>query len=42
MDALDEPIEIWCDWIVRRVLRGEHRVIPTEPDNPYHPQLAFL
>jgi len=41
MDALDEPIEPWCEWVVRRVLRGEHRVIP-EADNPYHPRLAFL
>lgn len=41
MDALDEPFEPWCEWVVRRVLRGEHRVIP-EADNPYHPKLAFL
>jgi 8-oxo-dGTP diphosphatase len=42
MDALEEPIETWCDWIVRRVLRGEHQLILPEPDNPYRPRLAFL
>lgn len=42
MDALNEPIEPWCDWIVRRVLQGEYRLIPPEPDNPYRPHLAFL
>jgi len=42
MDGFDEPFEPWCEWIVRRVLRGEHRTIPSELDNPYHPRLAFL
>ena len=41
MDALDEPFEPWCEWIVRRVLRGEHHLTPPL-DNPYHPRLAFL
>ena len=42
MDALQEPIETWCDWIVRRVLRGEHGIIAAERDNPYRPRMAFL
>ncbi|HEY84125.1 MAG TPA: NUDIX domain-containing protein [Chloroflexi bacterium] len=42
MDALSEPIEPWCDWLVRRALNGEHQVIFPEPDNPYQPQMAFL
>ncbi len=42
MDAFDEPFEPWCEWLVRRVLRGEYHVIPSEPWNPYRPRLAFL
>jgi len=42
MDALNEPIEPWCDWLVRRALKGEHQVILAELDNPYQPRLAFL
>ena len=42
MDALSEPIEPWCDWLARRVLRGEHRLIPPAEDNPYRPRAAFL
>ncbi|RLF30412.1 MAG: hypothetical protein DRN07_08655 [Thermoplasmata archaeon] len=42
IDSLDEPFEPWCEWLVRRVLRGEYTVIPYEPNNPYHPRKAFL
>jgi len=42
MDALEEPIETWCDWIVRRVLRDKYQLILPEPENPYRPRLAFL
>ncbi len=42
MEAFDEPLEPWCEWLVRRVSQGEYRVIPPELDNPYHPRLAFL
>ena len=42
MDAFDEPFEPWCEWLVRRVLRGEHRTIPLEPANPYRPRTAFF
>jgi ADP-ribose pyrophosphatase YjhB (NUDIX family) len=42
MDALDEPIEPWCHWLVSRVLRGEYHLIPPESDNPFSPRLAFL
>jgi ADP-ribose pyrophosphatase YjhB (NUDIX family) len=42
MDALDEPFEPWCEWLVRRVLRGKHHLVPPEPDNPYRPRLAFF
>jgi ADP-ribose pyrophosphatase YjhB (NUDIX family) len=42
METFDEPFEPWCEWMVNRVLRGQHHVIPVEPDNPYQPMLAFL
>jgi len=42
LEALDEPIEVWCEWLVRRVLSGKYRLIPPLPRNPYHPRMAFL
>jgi len=42
MDCFEEPFELWCEWLARRVLTGEYRVIPYEPNNPYHPRGAFL
>ena len=42
MDRLDEQFEPWCEWLVRRVLRGEYRVTPPVPGNPYHPRQAFF
>jgi len=42
LEALGEPIEVWCEWLVRRVLRGRYHLIPPLSDNPYHPRTAFL
>ncbi|MGD2158045.1 MAG: NUDIX domain-containing protein [Anaerolineales bacterium] len=42
IEELNEPIEPWCEWIVKRVLRNEHHLIPSEPNNPYQPKPAFL
>jgi ADP-ribose pyrophosphatase YjhB (NUDIX family) len=42
LDNLEEPIEPWCYWLARRVLEGEYTPIPSEPDNPYYPNNAFL
>ena len=28
MDSLTEPIEPWCEWLVRRVLSGRYRGSP--------------
>jgi ADP-ribose pyrophosphatase YjhB (NUDIX family) len=42
MSNIKEPFEKWCEWLVRRVLRGKYQIIPAEPDNPYRPRLAFL
>ena len=42
MDTFTEPFDEFCAWIARRVLCGEHHLIPPEPMNPYQPHLAFL
>jgi len=42
MDSFDEPFEPWCEWLVRRVLKGKYITIPCEPNNPYRPRRAFL
>jgi len=40
--ALEEPIEEWCAWLVRRVFKGDYRLIPPRAVNPFSPRLAFL
>jgi ADP-ribose pyrophosphatase YjhB (NUDIX family) len=42
MNNFGEPFESWCEWLVRRVLRGKYHIIPPESNNPYQPRLAFL
>lgn len=42
LDALADPVDAFCLWLARRVLRGEHALIPPAPDNPYAPHVAFL
>jgi ADP-ribose pyrophosphatase YjhB (NUDIX family) len=42
LDALAGPVDEFCLLLARRVLRGEHHVIPPEALNPYRPHLAFL
>ncbi len=42
LDALDEPVDTFCEWLARRVLRGDFCLIPPQPVNPYRPHLAFL
>ena len=42
MDNFNEPFDEFCEWIARRVLNGQHSVIPQQPVNPYHPYLAFF
>jgi 8-oxo-dGTP diphosphatase len=41
MEALGEPFEPWCEWLVRHVLRGEYRILQPEVNNPYSPRRAF-
>jgi len=40
--ALPDPIDDFCAWLVRRVLRGECHLIAPNLDNPYAPHAAFL
>ncbi len=40
--ATADPVDRFCLWLARRVLRGEHHLIPPCPTNPYAPHLAFL
>jgi len=42
VEALAEPVEPWCAWLIRRVLRGNYYLIPLEPDNPQRPKTAFF
>ena len=42
MDSLDEPINPWCEWYGKRVLRGDYHLIPIETDNPKRPKTAFF
>ena len=42
LDTLTDPIDGFCLWLARRVLRGDHHVTPFEPDNPYQPHGAFF
>jgi len=42
LEALAEPVDAFCLWLAQRVLRGEHHVIPFEPDIPYKPHGAFF
>jgi ADP-ribose pyrophosphatase YjhB (NUDIX family) len=37
-----QDVDHFCYWLAMRVLRGQHTVVPPEPENPYAPHLAFL
>ena len=42
MACVNEPFDEFCEWMARRVLDGQYRLIPPESANPYYPYLAFL
>ena len=42
LDTLDDPIENWCDWLIRRVLVGQYHLIPPLSENPVRPLTAFF
>ena len=42
LDALDEPVEPWSKWMMRRVLSDEHSSIAAVSENPFSPSAGFL
>jgi ADP-ribose pyrophosphatase YjhB (NUDIX family) len=42
LDAHPEPVEVWCEWLVRRVLQRQYHLVPLAPGTPYQPCTAFL
>ena len=42
MAGFKEPFDEFCEWIAKRVLKGQNHVIPLESANPYHPHIAFF
>jgi hypothetical protein len=42
MDQFGEPFEPWCEWLVRRVLAGDHQAVPLRDGHPFSPSRAFL
>jgi len=42
LEAIQESVEPWCMWIVKRVLEGKCTITPCILENPYQPRKAFL
>ena len=43
LDALDQPIEPWSEWLVRRRFSGKLTLIRScDPTNPFFPSIGFL
>jgi ADP-ribose pyrophosphatase YjhB (NUDIX family) len=42
LNALEEPVEPWSDWLVRRVFSGGLTVTHRDPTNPFRHDGAFL
>jgi len=42
MSSLGEPIDALCVWLVTRVLQGRYTLLPSAPDSPYVPRVAFI
>jgi ADP-ribose pyrophosphatase YjhB (NUDIX family) len=42
IESFSEPFDEFCEWMARRVLKGQHHIIPQQAMNPYHPYLAFF
>ncbi|MEE4194600.1 MAG: NUDIX domain-containing protein [Anaerolineae bacterium] len=42
MDAQKAMMDPFCYWMAKRVLTGDHTLIPANAENPYSPHLAFL
>jgi len=41
IERFNEPIEPWCKWLTKKVLKGSYTIIFPELDNPYK-LLGFL
>lgn len=42
LDRLGSAIEPWSEWVVRRVLDGQHGLLPLARDHPYAPSVGFF
>jgi 8-oxo-dGTP diphosphatase len=42
MESSEERFERWCEWLVRRVLTGNRRIIERADDDPYAPRHGYL
>ena len=42
LDALDEPIEPWSEWFMRRVLSDDYALGTAKESNPYHPEIGYF
>jgi len=42
LEEIRDDVDRFCYWLATRVLRGQHTLVPPEPENPYAPRLAFL
>ena len=42
LDALNEPMEPWSDWLIRRVFASRYTLTRIDPTSPLQPGAAFL
>jgi ADP-ribose pyrophosphatase YjhB (NUDIX family) len=42
LDALNEPIEPWSNWLVRRILSGNYTVVSSDSSNPLQSHGSYL
>lgn len=42
LDALNEPVERWSDWLMRRVLGGDYLSIGATSSNPFAPSFGLI
>lgn len=42
MEAFEEEFDNFCEWVVRRVLMGDYRLLLPTTDNPYGSDVSFF
>ena len=42
LDTLNEPIEPWSGWFMRRVFSGDYSLRTASESNPFHPELGYF